>query len=219
LTIKKTSIGRLATSTIPVTLVWTSGLDGAGVSYVLQRQSNGGTWTSVALTNPQARAVTVAETPGIRYAYRVRATMTGGATGAWISGSSLRALARQDGTTAVKLTGSGWTKTSAGSPYGGTLRYTSGGGRTATTTFTGTAIAWVSTLGRNRGKAEVWLDGKRVATISLYKSTAVARSVVWTSTSLSTSRTHTLLIKVLGRHAAGATGNRVDIDALLLLVP
>ncbi len=118
----------------------------------------------------------------------------------------------------MTLGGTGWVKTTAGSPYGGSLRYTSSAGRTARTTFTGKGIAWVSTRGRNRGKAEVWLDGKKVATISLYKSSTAVRQIVW-SRSFGSSAKHTVVIKVLGTHASGATGNRVDFDAFLVLVP
>ncbi len=213
--IAKTSVGMSGTSTIPVKLSWSTGLDGADVEYTLECRVNGGTWTTVALPTWNARAMTVAAAPGTRYQYRVQPT-TDEAVGAWITGSTFRALPRQDGTSTVKLKGTGWTKTSAGSPYGGTLRYTSRAGRTATTTFTGTGIAWVTTLGKNRGRAAVLLDGKRVATVSLYSAATAPRRIVW-STRFTTAGTHTLVIQVLGTHAPGATGSRVDIDAFVVL--
>ncbi len=216
-TISKATMGKLASSPVRVALAWTTGLDQLGPEYTLARLS-GSTWTPIALPNSTARTAAVSLTPGTRYTYGVRATTEDDAVGTWIKLPTFRALARQDGTSLVKLGGTGWTKTTSGSPYGGTLRYASAARRTATTTFTGTGVAWVSTLGRNRGRAEVWLDGKRVATIDLYRATTLARQVVWSSSAL-TLRSHTVVVKVLGTHRSAATGSRVDLDAFIVLVP
>jgi hypothetical protein len=168
--------------------------------------------------NLTARTLGAAATPGTRYAYRVRATVEElEAVGTWITGKTFRALPRQNSAGSVTYSGT-WRKATTATAYGGSLRYASTAGRTVTTRFTGYGVAWVSALGKTRGKAEVWLDGKRVATISLYAKTSAARRIVWW-TPVTPSVTHKLVIKVLGTHAKGATGNRVDMDAFIVLAP
>ena len=146
----------------------------------------------------------------------MRAVTTGGGVGAWITSPSMTASARQDTATTVKYGGTGWARATAGSPYGGTLKWSGAKGRSATTVATGRSFAWVSDLGKGRGKAEVWVDGKRVATVSLYAKAAKARAIVW-STTFASSGKHTIVIKVLGTRASGATSARVDVDAFLVL--
>lgn len=217
--IARTSIGTSSASTIPVTVSWSTGLDAGGVaSYALERRAGTGAWTAVGLPTPNARSITVAATPGVSYAYRVRATTTGGAIGAWITGPAFRAGSRQNGSSLIRLRGTAWLRTTSGSPYGGSLLYASLASRTATTTFTGRGIAWVGVVGKARGWAEVWVDGRRVATVNLYARVTTARRIVW-STTFAASGTHTVMVKVLGRRSSAATGTRVDLDAFLTLGP
>ncbi len=86
-------------------------------------------------------------------------------------------------------------------------RSTDGGG------FTGTNVAWVAPKGPTMGRAEVYLDGRRVATVDLYSSGALSRRVVYAANGLSAGGTHTLQIKVLGT----ANRSRVDVDAFVVL--
>ena len=80
----------------------------------------------------------------------------------------------------------------------------------------GSGAALVSTVGPDRGKALVMLDGAPVATVDLYAPAQKGAQMVW-STSLSPATSHTLGVVALGTHNAAASGSRVDYDALLLL--
>jgi hypothetical protein len=77
-------------------------------------------------------------------------------------------------------------------------------------------VAWVASTGANRGKAEVWIDGSKVATVDLYAATAQPRKMVFTK-SWSTSASHTLEVRVLGTKNTSSSGKRVDVDAFVVL--
>jgi hypothetical protein len=85
------------------------------------------------------------------------------------------------------------------------------GGSTASYTFTGRSIAWVSLKASNRGKANVYVNGVLKATIDLYSATTTKQLVVW-SANYSTSATRTVTIKVLGTSGRP----RVDVDGFIV---
>jgi TRAP-type uncharacterized transport system substrate-binding protein len=86
-------------------------------------------------------------------------------------------------------------------------------GSTASLSFTGTNVAWVAPKGPAMGRAEAYLDGRKVATVDLYSSTALPRRVIYSATGLNPSVTHTLQIRVLGTSGRP----RVDVDAFVVL--
>jgi hypothetical protein len=79
---------------------------------------------------------------------------------------------------------------------GGNVTWSTTAGASARFTFTGTSVAWVGPLGPTRGRALVLIDGRAVATVNLWRSTFVARAVLFKRTFKSTGK-HTLTIKVL----------------------
>ena len=79
---------------------------------------------------------------------------------------------------------------------GGTVRYATGRGASATLTFTGRGVTWYGPTGPTRGKAKVYVDGKLVRTVDLRRSTFHARAAVY-SKRWSTARKHTIKIVVL----------------------
>ena len=117
----------------------------------------------------------------------------------------------QDGSTAVRYS-SPWSRSTSSRHSGGSARYTSTSGRSASYTFTGRAIALVTTRGTTRGKVRIYVDGVLQATVDTYRSSAQYRSVVWRRAYPSTV-TKTVRIVVL------ATGGRprVDLDAFAVL--
>ena len=118
---------------------------------------------------------------------------------------------RQEGAATVTKS-SGWsTKTVSGSSGGSVLR-SSKAGASIQTTFTGSAIGWVSTLGPTMGSADVYVDGTKVATVDLHRSALTARQIVW-SKSYATPGTHTLQVRVL----ATSGHPNVDLDAFVVL--
>ena len=75
----------------------------------------------------------------------------------------------------------------------------------------------MSTLGPDRGKATITLDGQVVATVDLYAPTAQPARVVWSTSGLKTTTTHTIKVTALNAKNAASTGTRVDYDAILTL--
>ena len=70
--------------------------------------------------------------------------------------------------------------------------------------------------GPNRGKAEVWIDGAKAATVDLYSPANQARKMVFTK-SWASSKGHTLEVRVLGTKNAASSGKRIDVDAFVAL--
>ncbi|WP_225753043.1 hypothetical protein [Actinotalea sp. Marseille-Q4924] len=112
-----------------------------------------------------------------------------------------------------------WTQANQTGSYGGAVRHASARGAVSRVTFSGSSIAWVSTLASNRGQAEVWLDGQRVATVDLFNSATRTRQVVFSRNSLDPAVTHTLEVRVLGTKLGKSKGTRVDVDAFVSLPP
>lgn len=107
-----------------------------------------------------------------------------------------------------------WAITKTASATGGSYHRSATAGATFTAMFKGSTVSWVGTRLDHAGKAEVSLDGTRVATVDLYSSTTRYRSVIWSRTGLAADTTHTLVVKVLGTHRSGSDGSWVYVDAL-----
>jgi len=73
------------------------------------------------------------------------------------------------------------------------------------------ALGLVMAKGPDRGQAQVWLDGKKVATINTYSATKANRTVVWRANLAPGSHT----IRVVNLATAGHP--RIDIDAFVLM--
>jgi hypothetical protein len=64
------------------------------------------------------------------------------------------------------------------------------------------------------GKAAIYIDGVSKGTIDNYSSSTRYRvSHVWSHLS---DRQHTILIKALGTHRSGASGNTIALDRLIV---
>lgn len=201
-------------STTKVRLVWPTASDASGIDgYTLQKSVDSGSWTTVMLPSPTATTVDLALETGHYYRFRLRATDTAGNTSAYVTTANARFARAQESSTAVKYTGS-WSTVSLSGASGGYVRKSATAGNTATFSFSGTSVAWASTKGTNRGIAEVWLDGVKVATVDLYASTLQTARVVWSSGTIAAG-SHTLRVKVTGTKNASSSGVRVDIDCFL----
>ena len=88
-----------------------------------------------------------------------------------------------------------------------------------TFTITGN-VAWVSTVGPDRGLAQVQVDGKTPQVVDLYQPTQQTGKVVWAVDNLTAGTTHTVTITVLGKKSplnpspctTGTKCARVDVD-------
>jgi hypothetical protein len=198
-------------STIPVRTKW-SATDLSGVaSYQLQRQTNGGAWSSVSLSSSTATAVAQSLTFGTTYRYRLMATDGLGNASAWVYGPSFAPTISQESSGAVTYTGS-WTTAPTGSASGGSLSYATAAGASATFAFSGSSVAWVAFRGPNRGSARVYIDGVLKATIDLNVATNSSRRVAYAFT-WGANGPHTIKVVVVGT----AGHPRIDVDGFAQL--
>jgi hypothetical protein len=89
-----------------------------------------------------------------------------------------------------------WANAAHSGYIGGNVRYSAAAGSTARFTFTGSSVRWIGPKGPTRGRALILIDGRAVASVDLWSSSFVSRSVLYSRTFRKTGR-HTLTIKVL----------------------
>ncbi|MDP8904628.1 MAG: S8 family serine peptidase [Chloroflexota bacterium] len=198
-------------TTVATRVSWTAATDPSGIaSYRLQRSQDGGSWTTVTLPSPSATSVTIRLASGAYHRFRLRATDGAGNVGAYVTTPSAKLGRAQERNSAISWSGS-WKRVALSGASGGYVRKSTAAGSRATYSFSGTAVALVSTRGPSRGIAEIWLDGTKVATIDLYASSLQTSRVVWASGTL-TAGSHTLQVRVTGTRNPASSGVRVDVD-------
>jgi Stage II sporulation protein len=183
---------------------------GSGLAhYQLQRRSGSGAWHTVQLQGVLATTFRFQVSPTASVHFRLRAIDGAGNHSDWKTAISVRGHIVQSGH--VTLRGP-WRTLVKPAASGGTSRFTVTKGARATFRFTGRSVAVVAPTGPGRGKARIFLDGKRVAIIDLRGSDHRQRQLVWART-WSTAGRHTLRVQSLGTRGRP----RVDIDAFLVL--
>jgi hypothetical protein len=194
---------------VTVRLTWTGSDAASGIAgYSLEQQTDGGPWAVVA---PALAGPTVDRLLAPQHSYRFRVSavdQAGNPTGP-VSGATFT-LSRYSENNA-KVAYSGRWKTSTSSVFwGGAARKSSSAGAKASLTFSGRSASWVARKGPDRGKAAVYVNGTKLATIDLYSPTYQSQRVVWAGT-WSTSASRKLTIRV-----SGTSGRpRVDVDAFV----
>jgi hypothetical protein len=188
-------------------ITWTGSDSGSGVAnYDVQRSYDGAAYTTIksAFT---ATSLDWTMNPGHTYKFRVRARDKAGNVGAWTTAYSWGAALVQNTSTSIVTKGT-WATSSSASSSGGSVRWSSTPGASASYTFSGRAIGLVTTLRPSAGAVQVWVDGVLAATVDTYAASDTYRQVVfnksWTSYA-----THTIKLVVVG--TAGRP--RVDLDA------
>lgn len=202
----------LGRTTVGTTVSWPAATDAAaGVrTYELQQQVNARSWTRIA-TSTRSRTVKRSLIVDAAYRFRVRARDRAGNVSAYATGPVLVPRVYQEGTSSATYRGT-WLSSASTSASGGRTRYATRRGASVSFRFTGRAVAVVAPQSRARGAAKVYVDGAYVRTISLYRRTASARSVVF-GDSWAVSGAHTLELVVVGT----AGHPRFDIDAFAIL--
>ncbi len=214
------TLGRKA-SRIPVRISFTA-TDPSGVAATSLRDRFGtGSVAGVPLPSATALSTTVKIAAGENKAhhFRAKATDTVG-NSAMGPKTTLHARLRQDtATPALGVTFSGtWSSVTNHNASGGSLKSSSTAGDSVSLTLDGvTDFAWVSSLGANRGMADVYVDGVKQATVDLYSATTTYRQVVFSWDSGGVPGTHTIQIRVLGTANASSLGTRVDLDTFVAL--
>lgn len=208
---KQYAVSTLGSSSSPVKTSW-SATDEKGVTgYTLQRQVDGGTWTTVSLSSGTAASIAQSLTLGTSYRYRMRASDANGNTSGWAYGPTFEGSRTQQTSTAVKYSGT-WSTGSSTTYSGGTVKYSKSRGASVSYTFTGSSIAWVSSKSSSRGSADVYIDGAYKATVSLNASSYQAQRIVY-AYNWSTNGTHT--IRIVNKATSGHP--RIDVDAFIRL--
>jgi alpha-tubulin suppressor-like RCC1 family protein len=203
------------TSAVPVRLTWGAATDESPgtLHYELMWLAPGATkWTTVSLPTPTARTRDLVLRPGT-WRFRVRALDAAGNPGSWRVASPVVVRIVSEGSSSVGYAGR-WVRAAVTGAVGGTVRASSTAGASATIRTTARGIGFVSTRGPSRGKAEIWVDGVRVATVDLYASTRQPARLVW-SRSWPSLDTHRVILVVTGRRNVRSTGARVDVDAIV----
>ena len=207
----------IGTSSVPVQLRWGGSDDLSGVAaYQLQSSADGTTWTNVGT----AGTGTTRDLDLALGTHRYRVTATDGAGNVSAPASSSFTLTVDQETATAKIAYVGtWTQANQTGSSGGAVRHASANTARATYTFSGTSVEWISTRGRDRGRADVYLDGVRVAqNVDLYRadSSPQTRYIAYRVDGLAPG-THTLQVHVLGTRNANSRGTRVDVDAFVSL--
>jgi hypothetical protein len=196
-----------ATQAVLARINWSGTDSGAGIaSYDVQRSTDGGAWTTIASATT-ATAMDVSLAPGHNYRFRARARDKAGNLGSFVASSTWYPNLRQQNYATVTYTGT-WGGASSSAYSGSWVKYSSAAGATATFTFKGRAVAWLSTLRPTNGQVRVYVDGVLAATVDTYAATTAYRQVVW-SRSWSTYASHTIKLVVVGT----AGHSRADLDA------
>jgi hypothetical protein len=201
----------LGSTTVPVRISW-SATDSSGVtSYQLQRQVDGGSWSTVSLASATTKSIDQSLTLGSQYRYRVMATDGNGNAGSWVYGRTFKPIIAQETSGAVTYTGT-WTSASTTTASGGTLKFATTAGASATYSFTGSSVLWVARYGPTRGSANVYVDGVFKATVSLYSATFAQTRIVY-AFNWGSNGSHTLKVEVVGT----PDHPRIDVDAFVTL--
>jgi hypothetical protein len=103
-----------------------------------------------------------------------------------------------------------WSRLASAGASGGYIKQAAAKNASMTFTYRGLGVSVYATVGPTRGSARVYLDGVYQKTVSLYKKTAKARVIVFTSAMTVAPAAHTLKFVLVGtvRHP------RVDVDAI-----
>ena len=206
----------LGTATAPAELAWSGTDNGSGIKeYQLQQSTNGGAYSDIVLSTKTATLATLSLDPGKTYQYRVRAQDQAGNWSSWATSPNFTVDRRQENNKASTYKGA-WNLQALATASGGYVKHAATLGAKARFFFAVRNVAWVAPMGPNRGKAEVWVDGTKVATVDLYSPETRPREMVFTK-SWNSSGSHTLTIKVLGKKNAASGGKRVDVDAFVAL--
>jgi Pro-kumamolisin, activation domain len=200
----------VANANVPIAISWKGTDATSGVNhYTLYQSKDGGAYNEKTSTTATTFNETVAS--GHTYQFEVSATDNAGNTSARKVGATYTLSLFQENSTKIKYTATGWTRQKLTGANGGYVKYATVAGKTATFSFTGGQVAWVSTLGPTRGSATVKLDSGTATTVNMNATKAKTAQVV--SVMTGSSGAHKLVVKVLGTHGHP----RVDVDAFVVL--
>jgi hypothetical protein len=197
------------TAADPVTISWNGTDATSGINhYTLYESKDGGAYTQIA--SQTATSFNKNLGPGHTYQFEVTATDNAGNTSAASAGIVYNLSLFQENASAIKYS-TGWTRQVLSGANGGSVDFATAAGKTATFSFTGFQVAWMSALGPTRGSATVKLDSGTAATINTNTSSPKTAQIVDVITG--TQGAHKVVVNLLGT----AGHPRIDVDAFIVL--
>jgi hypothetical protein len=192
---------------------------------VLQQSVNGLAFGPVALASPNATSATLNLTasptnnsqPATTYRYQVQAVDKAGNASAFTVAAPFTVPDTDNGFSTNF--GGGWKSLSLNGAFAGTVQQSSTPSATAQPAKGGpaTSLALVSSLGPDRGKAQIKIDGQLMATVDLYSPTQTTGQVVWSINGLAPGVDHNLQVVATGTRNVAASAANVDYDAVISL--
>ncbi|WP_436528813.1 hypothetical protein [Actinoplanes sp. HUAS TT8] len=187
--------GTVTTSGVPVSVSW--GLtDPNGVAQQRIAQDSGA-WAGLGTT---VRKIEATARPGVRTRWQLAVSDKIGHSGTVMGAWNTATLDVRGGT----YTGA-WSTVTSPARLGGSERTTTARGAAVSYTFTGRAIGLIGTRDKTSGPADVYVDGAKFSTVTLYNGMAWSNTIVYTLT-WTGSGTHT--VKFVNQ------GSRLNIDAI-----
>jgi hypothetical protein len=200
-------------TTAVIHVAWPTAIDTNGISsYALQVKRGTQAWLTVSLGSATATSVDTTLVVGATYRFRLAATdAAGNVSGEVTTAASTLALV-QEKNAAIAYSGN-WKRVTLSGASGGYVKRSLIGGNTATYSFSGREVAFVSTLGPARGIVQLRVDGTLVATLDLYAPTLQSARVLWSGSVGPGS--HSLEVRVTGTRNTASSSTRVDVDGFL----
>jgi Carbohydrate esterase 2 N-terminal len=210
-TVRLSTTSSAPKSGVPAVIGWSLDTTSDGLSrYDLQRQVNGGSWTTMKLSSTKATSYRTTLGSGT-YAFRVRATDRSGRVGAWKSISGQKGWRVDDSSKWLSWAGY-WTTRASSGYLDGRAHRSYQQGAYVNFTFHGSGIAFVAPTKSNLGQFHVFLDGKYVKTVDMKQSSASRRVVFATNLK---DGTHTIKVRVVGTSGRPT----VYLDGFYVIVP
>jgi hypothetical protein len=211
--VKLTSSASVPTSGVPVLVDWGLGSSDNGLRrFEMQVRVGDGSWRATTLASATTSASIRRVPAGVNIRFRVRAIDRAGTVGEWSSSAWFKASALADSSSALHWSGR-WSMASHSSYLGHRVHTTASRSSTVTMTFSGSSVAWAGPVGPTRGKARVYIDGRLITTVDLYRSAFSARRIVFARNV--GEGTHTLKIQTLGTSGRPT----VAVDELYIIRP
>lgn len=97
---------------------------------------------------------------------------------------------------------------------GGAHAFTKYKGRYMTFKFYGTAFRWIGGRHSSFGRAAVYVDGVRRATVSQYAARTAFQQGIWSISGLAPDKVHTVVIRALGTKVSASSSTVIAVDAV-----
>jgi hypothetical protein len=202
---------RVSGSSVALRIRGTATDTGSGVRSVAIQETDASATRTVGSARASAVAVERRVPFSASRSWRARGVDRLGHVGDWATGALVRPVRRDDGSATITYRGP-WTRAADETALGDAVRRSRRAGSTGSITFTGRAIGIVAPRGPGRGKADVLVDGVRVATIDTRAATFRSRVIVF-ERAWSQAGTHTVTLRVRGTDGRPT----VSLDAFVVV--